>query len=143
MQERAVLRWAVEFAAARNCPVVAETSDRLLRSSRYRCDTAPHAVPSVFEFFRFAAHCRRVRLATILHPDTTWRRVRAHQTSRGMKITPCKAGDKKAWRMEIRPRVIERALSGDSDRLIAEEEGVPRSNVQRWLREEFGERAPN
>lgn len=132
MQERLVFQWALEVAAKRGCPLVAETTDRLLRSSKYRSDIAPHAFPSVFELFRFAQFCRGVFVATILHPDTHWKEVRAHQTSRGMKSVPCAVGGKKARRLDAHPRVLARVQAGESDRVIAAEEGVARSNVQRW-----------
>jgi hypothetical protein len=81
--ERTGFRKAIQLAQRIGATVVAESTDRLIRSKAFHSKSNPGAQPTQDEFLMLQRKADGVQLATILHPDTPWREVRGVQSRRG------------------------------------------------------------
>jgi hypothetical protein len=82
-EDRPGLRNAIQLAKKGGAIVVAESTDRFIRSEAFHTKNNPGAQPTQDEFRRLQRIADGVPLATILHPDTPWAEVRGHQSRRG------------------------------------------------------------
>lgn len=133
VDDRPKLDLAIEAAEHHNAVIVAESTDRLLRSQDFDSVNAPGAAPTEFEFERFMSRAKGVRFATLLDPDADWREVRSYQTKRGYGIR-CQPGEKKRWRATVARRALLLWLEGASYREVAKETRTPTPTVQGWIR---------
>lgn len=142
--DRGRLRAAIEVARERGAIVVAESTDRFIRSVDYDPQTCPWAWPTEFDFGLLAELAKGVTLATALHPNTPWREVRGHQSRRGQagkdqkggrpRIT--RAGDLKRRRQRWFDAVRELDQMGWCLDDLEGFTNVPRSTLHRWIRED-------
>ncbi len=82
--DRMCLIQAANHAREKDAILVAEGPSRFIRSfyySKHRQDIKP----SVFEYEQLREITEGVTLATILHPDTSWKEERSYQTKRGIR----------------------------------------------------------
>jgi hypothetical protein len=77
------LRAAIRRAKKEGAIIVAESTDRFIRSKAFHTKNNPGAQPTQDEFLMLQRKADGVQLATILPPDTPWREVRGHQSRRG------------------------------------------------------------
>jgi len=133
---------AATYAKKHSAILVAESSDRFLRSVYYTKQNQA-VLPSLVEWESFAHETQGVAVATLLDPDMPWNQVRSYQTERGIieKNAKCgrpviiKPGDKKRRREKLLQRVLWLRFTWNcSYRFIEEETGVPPSTFRCWIK---------
>ncbi len=133
-----------EIAKEHGYSLLAESTDRFIRSGDYHPHNNPHARPSKSDFIRLRRATLGVALVTLIHPDAAFREVRRHQTRRG-QIAKGKtggrpvrelAGYKKQRREELLPEALELKAQGTSIKKISKELGVAYMTACDWLKEE-------
>lgn len=140
-EDRETLRVAARKARKAGAVLLAESTDRLIRSKAFHTKRNPGAQPTVQEFEELLRATQGVPLATILHPDTPWREVRAWQAKRGQHAKGRKGGRpskkrpgcKKQKRLANRSKVFWMRLCGMSVRRIASLLKVPTMTVHDWI----------
>jgi hypothetical protein len=80
-------RPALLRAAALAPIILAHNVGRLIRSAEFHRTRNPGAQPTQAEYEALVRAVGGVTLATVLHPDTDWREVRAAETRRGRRAT--------------------------------------------------------
>ena len=140
-QDRTVFHQAIEYALHHDAVVIAESTDRFIRSTGFTAKT-PSVQPSRVEWETLADHARNVTLATLLHPDTNWRKVRGYQSKRGIREKGAKCGrpikfsgcERRLRRQALLARALELHSWHLSLRDIEKELGVPWRTLGDWLR---------
>ncbi len=140
--ERERLDAAARRALDEGAVLLAESTDRFIRSIYYDSKRNPSAQPSVPEYEELRRATKGVTLVTILHPDTPWKEVRSYQSKRGQQTKGNKggrpkinkAGYKKKSRLEKLSRVLrlrkKSASWGDINALT----GVAKTTASDWVR---------
>lgn len=132
------------IAKEHGAKLLAESTDRFIRSAEYHPHTHPHVRPSKWDFLRLRICTLGVPLVTLIHPDASYREVRRHQTRRG-QIAKGKAGGrpvrelaghKKERRERLLPQALELKRQGTSIKKISKELGVAYMTACDWLKEE-------
>lgn len=138
---RPVLLDAIRYARKHGLPLVAESTDRLIRAwdfTKYN----QGAVPTVNEFELLMAAAGDVPLFTILDPDADWKTVRAFQTQRG-RIAKDRKGGRPVGRKPggmLRRRKLLLIDVRFQHRLglplaeIMENTGLPKTTIRDWVR---------
>lgn len=105
--DRGRLRGAASFDRRSGTVVVAESTDRFIRSEDYHSQKNPSAQPTIDEFEALKLVTQAAVLATILNPDTPWKEVRSHQSKRGQSAKGRKGdgGRKPGWRKRRRAKL--------------------------------------
>lgn len=85
--DRPGLLRAAELAREHNAIILAHNVGRLIRSAEFHRTRNPGAQPTQAEYEALLRTVGGATLATILHPDTPWRVVRAAETRRGKQAT--------------------------------------------------------
>lgn len=133
-----------KFAKKHGYCLLAESTDRFIRSPDYHPHKNPHAQPTERDYRRLRQATLGIKLVTLLHPDASYRQVRRYQTRRG-QIAKCQsggrpqkqpAGYKKQRRQELQPQVVELRHAGLTERAIGQKLGVAPSVVHSWLHRE-------
>ncbi len=136
------IRKAARIARRRSGVIVAMSTDRLLRSPHYHSVYNPSAQPTDAEYEALLESVNGVTLATILHPDMTWKKVRGYQSKWGQKAKNNKGGRPKVNKpgymkerfQEYLPIVLKLFSQNLSIRAISEETQIPKSTVADWIK---------
>lgn len=129
------LKTAAKEAKKTGAVILAESTDRFVRNIDYNSKTNPNAQPTVEEFEYIKYITKDVILATALHPDLPWKKVRKYQTIRGQKT---KGGrHPKGWRKRRKKKfyktVIRMRKEGQSLGHISKKLKLTKSLVQYWI----------
>ncbi|MHC4124663.1 MAG: recombinase family protein [Planctomycetota bacterium] len=141
-EERSGLQEAVEVALRKGAVILAESTDRYIRSVYYHSETNPSVQPTDAEYKELMRLCKGVTLSTWLHPDTDWKEVRSYQTKRGQDTKNNKGGRPTKnlpgymirRQIEKLPIVLQLREEGKSIREISFLTGIPKSTIADWLR---------
>lgn len=137
--DRERLKAAARRARKTGTVVVAESTDRFIRSKNYHSKKNPSARPTVAEFEALKQATRGIVLATIQPPDADWKKVRGCQSKRGQSAKgqrggrPGKPGHKKRRRLKQVPRVLRLRQKGLTYRAVAERTGISTMVVWDWV----------
>lgn len=137
---------ATAVAVQHGATLLAESTDRFLRSPRYHSSKRPDELPTEEDFERLLFWADDAPLMTFLHPDTSPDVVRSYQAQRGQLAKGRRGGQpdhkhpgsKKQRRLEKLSRVLWCHKRGASLGDIAAVHGLPRPTVQTWVREYGG-----
>ncbi len=141
--DRPQLKAAAEHALQNNTVLVARSLCRIIRSTDYRDDRNPDALPSVGEYEELVRITGGVTLATRIHPETNWKDVKSEESKQGQRQKNRKGGRPrvkalgymKRRREEKLLQICELYVSGEhSFRGIEAMTGIPESTVRRWIR---------
>lgn len=140
--ERERLQAAARRAFDERAVILAESTDRFIRSIYYDTKKNPSAQPSSLEYEELLRVTTGVTLATMLHPDTPWKEVRSHQSKRGQQIKGNsggrpkvnKPGYKKQRRLEKLSQVLQLRINGASWEDINALTGVAKTTAADWVR---------
>jgi hypothetical protein len=141
--DRSAFKLAAETVGQHGAILVAESTDRFLRSRSYSSSKNPSAQPNRTEWDAFLRDANGIEMATLLHPDTSWQAVRSHQTKRGIAAKSAKCGRPRkhpaGYFKDRRAELLERVLYfrhawGCSYREIGAETRVPWRTVKDWLK---------
>lgn len=132
---------AAALARLHGARILAESTDRLIRSDWYHSKRSPDAQATEHDLRCMALWLDGVEAMTLLPPDATPEEVRSYQRKRGQTAKGNKGGrptNKAPGRLKLRretqrPRAIELRAAGATLANIIEETGVPRRTIQRWL----------
>ncbi|MBA3481315.1 MAG: helix-turn-helix domain-containing protein [Pirellulales bacterium] len=132
---------AAVLAERLGATLVAETTDRFIRSSRYS-KVVQDAQATEADLGQLRLFTYGVPLATLLHPAASPAQVRSYQRKRGQRATGRRGGRPvvptpgyKKLRRERRWAVVARLhRRGLSLRSIADWTDVPEATVRRWLK---------
>jgi len=134
------LQYACEKAIELGAVVLAESTDRLLRSVYYHSVDDPYAKPSTEEYEDMLKVTNGATLVTVVHPDADLNETRSYHTKRGQQEKgrkggrpKSKAGYKKQERKEKLPKVLELREKGRSYREIEKRTGVKYSTAYTWV----------
>jgi DNA invertase Pin-like site-specific DNA recombinase len=141
--------YAAEIARKHNAIIVAESTDRLIRSPNYHSVTNPNARARTFDLESLAEATRGISLMTLHHPDESLKKVRSAQIFRGIKnkrSTTTKPGDRARIRVEWEAKLAELNKEGMGykrlRKLLHSETGVwiGLTTIGRWVKEWNGDR---
>lgn len=129
---------AVALAQRLGARLLAETTDRFIRSQWYHSEWYPDAQASEHDLRWLAFWLEGVEAMTLLHPDASSEEVRSYQIRRGHKAKGNKGGrPAKAKREKNRKRwfrtVFAMKREGVSYRKIAAATGVPWKTCHNWI----------
>ncbi|OHB56570.1 MAG: hypothetical protein A2Y12_04665 [Planctomycetes bacterium GWF2_42_9] len=135
------LQGAVEMASQTGAIIVTESTDRFIRNIDYHSKNNPSTQPNVAEYERLNQIAGGVTLATVQHPDTSWKKIRSYQSKRGQKAKnnsggrPIKVqpGYKKKQRGKKLPEVIRLHRGGKTVSQISTLTRTPPSTVKDWI----------
>jgi hypothetical protein len=132
---------AADYDRTSGTVVVAESTDRFIRSERFHTKKNPSAQPTTAEFEALKRVTKGVTLATIHHPDADWKEVRSGQAKRGQSTKGRKGGGdrKPGWRKRRKERLQPKARrlrrKGKSYRKIGKRLGVSVRTAWEWVNE--------
>lgn len=140
-EERDGLKRAAAIALKNGAIILTETTDRYIRSPYYHSQKNPSVQPTDAEYMDLIQSLDGVVLATMLHPDTHWKKVRSHQSKRGQQTKGNKGGRpkinepgyKKKRRLEKLPLVLQLHNRGVTLGDIHVLTGIPKSTVWYWV----------
>ncbi len=91
--ERQALLAAIEYARDNQAIIVAESTSRFIRNRNWR--TYNQSVqPTILDFSALKEWAGEIELATVYHPDISWKQERRIQTERGMRAKANKEPEK-------------------------------------------------
>ncbi|MCC6127293.1 MAG: recombinase family protein [Pirellulales bacterium] len=140
--DRTRLIAAAELAKREEAVLVAVSTDRFIRSKAFTTDTNPDVLPTVEEYEALIEDTQGVLLATLLPPDTPWRKVHPIQIKMGQKFKGRKGGrplkkppgHKKQKRLANGSKVLWMDFCSMSERQIEKNTGIPRRTIRRWIK---------
>jgi DNA invertase Pin-like site-specific DNA recombinase len=135
-ESKTLLARAAAYAARHDAIVFAETTSRLMRHPAFHSKQWPNAQARESDL-KFLPDFGV--LATDLPPDASPSELRSYERRRGQRIKqrpggrPVKPGYKKRIRLRMKTKAIKLHGRGWSLNEIANETGVPRSTIHRWV----------
>jgi hypothetical protein len=136
------VRRGAELCKEHGAKLLAESTDRLIRSARFDTEDAPDAQANDQELGYLNVMLDGVVAATVLPPDAPARNVRSFQRRRGQVEKGAKGGRprnavpgyKKQRRLEKLPEVLQLHAAGQSLGQIEDSTGVPKQTVREWIK---------
>ncbi|MBL7186678.1 MAG: recombinase family protein [Phycisphaerae bacterium] len=134
---------AADLAIPQGAVLLAESTDRFIRSVYFNTKENPSVQPTDAEYQDLRNATKGVILATVLHPDTHWKEVRSYQTKRGQQTKGNKGGRlkkkprpgyKKERRLEQLPHVLRLRSKGASWGDISALTGVAKGTAADWVK---------
>jgi hypothetical protein len=140
-------RWLVRAAAKamkHGAKLVAESTNRFVRSLEYHSKKNPDAQASEEDLYALRCWTTGVTLVTLLDPDATAAEERSYQTIRGQRAKDRKGGrpakHPPGYKLDRRQKMLDQVLSlcerGFSVRTISAWTCVPKSTVYDWTKSE-------
>jgi len=144
--DRERLIWAAKTAKACNAVLLAESTCRFLRHAGYHSSRRPDILPTVDDFKTLLSNTKHVQLATMMHPDTPWRKVKSYHVKRGQQTKQRQGGRpvgqypgyKKEQRKQNLNRVLKLHTKGETVAAIVRVTGIARSTINDWIRKSNG-----
>lgn len=140
-----VLAGAIRYARLNDAVLLAESTDRFLRSRDYKTEkNFNNAIPTVAQLAELSRQAAGVTLATYLDPDASPKEVRSFQRKRSQWAKGNKGGRppkkipglKKLIRETLLPRALELLHARFTYREISAELNISVSTLQGWFRME-------
>jgi len=133
--------YAAHIARKHGATLLAEATDRFVRSPAFHSKTNPTARARRTDIESLMLWTDGVKLMTLIDPDAALAEVRSCQTKRGMqqkgrmggRPDKPKPGDKKRFREVWRSKVLRLHRKGWSQRAIAKCTPVPRTTIRNWV----------
>lgn len=140
--DRKQLVMAAKKAKSHRAILLAESTCRFIRSRNYHPFLNSDILPTISEYESLVKATKGVKLATIMPPNTPWKKVKAYHTKRGQRSKNRRGGRpviknsgyKKQCRLDnLKPvlRLHSKSLSLGN---ISKKTGIPKSTVADWIR---------
>jgi hypothetical protein len=133
---------AAKIAKSKGATLLAETTDRFVRSPYYHSKRFPDARARETELQELVYWADGVPMMTLLHPDASFSDVRSAQTKRGQQEKGERGGrpqrtprrKTKQIRNAVLRKAIELWLEGESFRSIGNHVGIPHRTIGDWMK---------
>lgn len=133
---------AADTAKKLGVVLLAESTCRFIRNKDYHSSLNPDILPTIDEYEALVSATKGVTLATIMHPNATWKKVKAYHTKRGQRSKNKrggrpkvnKSGYKKKRRLEELPIVLRLRKKGVSWGKIFALTKIPKTTSADWVK---------